>query len=175
MTFLQMVSNLLLLVPLLVTGDIKVESEIYSHEFLFSLQSEGETLCSCPQHWDVCRGGRSVRAVEQPQRGSSLGRHRHLHPRCPAGRSLPEVAPPLEDPPARGEFSLVAVPAFELTACQEPEQWGPEMFDDEEGVEQADEVILILNLEATSFFTFSKWWTTRQGMLALLVLLTNKR
>ena len=49
------------------------------------------------------------------------------------------------------------------------------MFDDEKGVEQADEVILILNLEATSFFTFSKWWTTRQGMLALLVLLTAKR
>ena len=53
------------------------------------------------------------------------------------------------------------------------------MFDggwmDEEGVEQADEVILILNLKATSFFTFSKWWTTRQGMLVLLALLTNKR
>ena len=57
MTSLQAVSNLLLLVPLLVTGDIKVESDINSHEFFFSLQSEGETLCSCPQHWDVCRGG----------------------------------------------------------------------------------------------------------------------
>ena len=60
-----------------------------------------------------------------------------------------EVAPPLEDPPARGEFSLVAVPAFKLTACQEPEQWGPDMFD-EEAVEQADEVILILNRKTTS-------------------------
>ena len=65
-----------------------------------------------------------------------------------AGSRLPEVAPPLEDPPARGEFSLDGIPGFKLTAFQEPEQWGPEMYD-EEGVEQANEVILILYLKKT--------------------------
>ena len=58
------------------------------------------------------------------------------------------MAPPLEDPPARGEFSLLGVPAFKLTACcQEPEQWEPDMCD-EEGIEHANEVILIVTLKA---------------------------
>merc|ERR1719458_1381949 len=68
---------------------------------------------------------------------------------------------------------------WKILLQEEPEQWGPEMFDggcmDEGGVEQADEVILILNMKATSFLTFSKWWTTRQGMLVPQALLTAKR
>ena len=36
-------------------------------------------------------------------------------------------------------FSVVGVSAFKVTACQEPEQWGLEMFN-KEGVEQPDEV-----------------------------------
>ena len=103
MTSLQAVSNLLFFVPLLVTGELKVLSEVY--RFPFSLQSERETLCSSPQHWDVCRGGRSIQATEQPQQVPSLGRHGHLGPRRPVCRHLLEVASPLEDNPARGEFS----------------------------------------------------------------------
>ena len=82
------------------------------------------------------------------------------------------MAPSLEDPPARGEVSLVGVPTFKLTACQEPEQWEPEMYD-EEGIEQ--EVVLISNLDATSYLNFSTQRTVRQGMLALLPLLMDKR
>ena len=40
MTSLQMLSNLLLLVPLLVTGGIKVVFDVYRHKFFSSLQSE---------------------------------------------------------------------------------------------------------------------------------------
>ena len=71
--------------------------------FLFSLEGEGETLCTCPQHWDLCQGGRSARAAEQPQHVASLRHHSHLPPRFPAGGRLPEVVPPLEDHSARGE------------------------------------------------------------------------
>ena len=46
---------------------------------------------------------------------------------------------------------------------------------DEEAEEQADEVILILNLKAAFKLTFSKWRTTSQGKLALLPLFTEKR
>ena len=84
------------------------------------------------------------------------------------------MAPPLEDPTARGEFSLVGVQAFKLTACQEPEQWEPETYD-VEGIEQANKVIIIVTLKASSDLTFSKWRTARQGMLALLPLLMDKR
>ena len=117
------------------------------------MQCKEETLCSCPPHWDVYRGGRSVRAAEQPQHVSSLSCLGHLDPRRPAGGSLPEVAPPLEDPPARGKFSLVGVPAFKLTACQEPEQWVSETHD-EERIKKADEVILIIILDESSDFEF---------------------
>ena len=84
------------------------------------------------------------------------------------------MAPPLENPPARGEFSLVGVPTFKLTACQEPGQWEPEMYD-EEGIEQADEVIFIVSLKAGFDLSFSKWRTARQSMMLLLPLLMDKR
>ena len=64
--------------------------------------------------------------------------------------------------------------AFKFTACQEPEQREPEMYD-EEGIEQAEVVVLILNLEATSYLTFSERRTTRQGMLVLQPLLMEMR
>ena len=79
------------------------------------------------------------------------------------------MAPPLEDPSARGEFSLVGVSAFKLTACQETEQWET---CDEEGIERADEVVLIITLGASFDLNFSKWRTRKQRMLALLPLLT---
>ena len=60
MISLQMVSNLLLLVPLLVTGGCKISLWIELNCISFSLQGEGETLCSSPQHWDVCKGGRGI-------------------------------------------------------------------------------------------------------------------
>ena len=84
-------------------------------EFLFSLQSEGETLCSPPQHRDLCRGGRGVRAAEQPQHVPSLRRHDRLDLRRPPGSRLLEVVPPLEDPLARGEFEfriLILLPFY---------------------------------------------------------------
>ena len=84
------------------------------------------------------------------------------------------MAPSLEDPPARGEVSLVGVPTFKLTACQEPEQWEPEMYD-KEGIEQANEVIILIAQEAGYDLNFSKWRTGRQGMSALLPLPMDKR
>ena len=58
-------------------------------------------------------------------------------------------------------FSLDGIPGFKLTAFQEPEQWGPEMYD-EEGVEQANEVILILYLKKKLLnFTFSECEATQ--------------
>ena len=72
-----------------------------------------------------------------------------MPPRRPAGLCLPEVAPPLEDPPGRGELSLVGIIVFKFTASQELEQWEPET-DDEEGTEQAFEVVLIVTFKATS-------------------------
>ena len=84
------------------------------------------------------------------------------------------MASPLEDPSARGEFSLDGVLAFKLTACQEPEQWEPEMYN-EEGIEQADEVILIVSLKASFDLNFSKWRTATQGILLVLPLLMDQR
>ena len=46
---------------------------------------------------------------------------------------------------------------------------------DEEGIEQADEVILIVSLKASFDLNFSKWRTARQSMLLLLPLLMDKR
>ena len=57
MICLQMVSNLSLLVPLLVTGAAKILLWINLIYPSFSFQGEGETLCSYPQHWDLCRRG----------------------------------------------------------------------------------------------------------------------
>ena len=56
MICLQMVSNLFLLVPLHITGGAKIFLLIDIICLPFSFQGEGETLCSCPQHWDVCKG-----------------------------------------------------------------------------------------------------------------------
>ena len=59
MTFLQMVFNFLLLVPLLVTGEKKTMTEKieqnkkYLLQFPPSFQSHGEALSPCRQHWDV--------------------------------------------------------------------------------------------------------------------------
>ena len=80
MISLQMISNLLLLVPLLVTGGCKISLWIELNCLSFSLQGEGETLCSRPQHWDFCKGGRGLRAAENPQRVPSLRHHDHLPP-----------------------------------------------------------------------------------------------
>lgn len=108
MTSLQMVSNLLLLVPLLVTGEKKLKEKIRqilktSHNFLPSIQREEEALGTGQQHRDVRRGGRGVRAVEHSEPVSSLHRHDYRRVRGPAGGRLPQVVPSLEDPPARGE------------------------------------------------------------------------
>ena len=67
------------------------------------------------------------------------------------------MAPPLEDSPARGEFSLVGVPAFNFTDRQEPEQWKFETCD-EDGIERAKEVVLIndIILQASSDFKFQQ-------------------
>ena len=65
-----------------------------------------------------CTVYRQLLRESWPQQIPSLCRLGHLEPRCP---SKLEVAPPLEDPPARGEFSL-GVP-------------------DVEGIEQADQEI----------------------------------
>ena len=75
-----------------------------SHNFLRSFQSEGEALGTCQQHRDVRRGGRGVRAAEHSEPVSSLHRHDHRRVRGPAGGRLPQVAPSLEDSPARGEL-----------------------------------------------------------------------
>ena len=65
------------------------------------------------------------------------------------------MAPPLEDPLGRGESSLVGVPPFKLTACQEPDQWETET-DDEDETEQSVEVLIIsITLEASSELPFS--------------------
>ena len=112
MTSLQMVSNLFLLVPLLVTGEKKIYRKIQkisktSNNFFRSFQSEGKALGTCQQHRDVRRGGRGVRAVEHSEPVSSLHRHDHRRVRGPAGGRLPQVVPPLEDPLARCEFFLI--------------------------------------------------------------------
>ena len=80
MICLQMVSNLFLLVPLLITGESKISLWTELICPLFSFQGEGETLCSCPQHWDVCKGGRGIRVAEQPQHVPSLYRHGDQRP-----------------------------------------------------------------------------------------------
>ena len=85
-----------------------------SHNFLRSFQSEGEALGTCQQHRDVRRGGRGVRAVEQSEPVSSLHRHDHRRVRGPAGGRLPQVVPPLEDHPSRGECS----PSVSLVVSQ---------------------------------------------------------
>ena len=48
-------------------------------------------------------------------------------------------------------------------------------MDNEEGIEQADEVVLIVTLKVSSDLNFSKWRRARQGILALLPLLMDKR
>ena len=54
------------------------------------------------------------------------------------------MVPPLEDPPPRGELSLVSIQAFLTFTSQEPDKWEPET-DDEAETEQVDKKI-ILNL-----------------------------
>ena len=105
MICLQMVSNILLLVPLLVAGECNISLWIRLNFHPFRFQGEGETLCSGAQHWYVCKGGRSVRAVE-PQQVAALHHHGDQCPRCPPGGRLPQLAPPLEDHSARGKASL---------------------------------------------------------------------
>ena len=57
MTFVQMVSNLFLLAPLLVAGGLM---KLLLTNFSSSFQSERETLCSCGQHRNLPRGGESL-------------------------------------------------------------------------------------------------------------------
>ena len=74
------------------------------------------------------------------------------------------------------EVSSVSFPAFiksfKLTPCQEPEQWGLEMFKGD-GVEQPDEVDFNYYFESKP--CFSKWGKSRQGTMTLLLLVLAKR
>ena len=101
MTFVQMVSNLFLLVPLLVAGGLM---KLLLTNFSSSFQSERETLCSCGQHRNLSRGGQGLQAADHLQCRPALPRPGDLGPRRPAGTCLPQVVPPLEDHPAGGQL-----------------------------------------------------------------------
>ena len=101
MTFVQMVSNLFLLAPLLVAGGLM---KLLLTNFSSSFQSERETLCSCGQHRNLPRGGQGLQAAHHLQCCPALPRPGDLGPRRPAGTCLPQVVRPLEDHPAGGQL-----------------------------------------------------------------------
>ena len=100
---LQMLSNLLMLVPVFATSEFL--SSVYNDYFVISsVQSEREALDPPRQHWDVRQGGRGLRPADQAELAVAHLRHRLRHPRPRPGFRLPQVAPPVEDHPARGKL-----------------------------------------------------------------------
>merc|ERR1712032_1270837 len=134
MTFLQMVSNLFFLVPLLVTA-----SNVRKRHSLLVLNI-----------------GTFAEEDEAYELLNSLS------------MSLPFVVmiTGLIDALLASVY-LKWLHPWRILLAEEPEQWEPET----DGIEHADEVVLIANnLKASSDLNFSKWRTARQGMLALLPL-----
>ena len=117
---LQMLSNLLMLVPIFVTSEYNFK--VCNISFVdSSLKSEGKALHPPRQHWDVRHGGRGFRPADQPELAAAHLRHRLRHRRPRLGIRLPQVAPPVEDHSAGG-FNKFSFAILDLI-LKEPESW----------------------------------------------------
>ena len=106
MIVLQLLSNMLMLVPILVTGEIHDFISVEKFLINFSGKREQEAHSPPRQHWHLHRRGRRLQVADHSRLAAAHLCSNLCSPRSCLGLCLPQVASPMEDNFAKGKSEV---------------------------------------------------------------------